>query len=196
MHQSRKPTRTVAPTVAPLSLVQVKRHLALPTSDNAHDELLNDLIEFARDQWEDDTDYTVMASTYTQTYECFPMSPVALLRRPASAVSHIKYYDESGTLQTWASSNYRLNAGGAMPAIAYDEDHTLPTIDDRAEAVVVTYTAGVATAALVPATIRQALLLLIAHAFEHRGIMHQGQFTETPRAYQSIVNSHRRSSYP
>lgn len=196
MHQSRKPTRTVAPTVAPLSLVQVKRHLALPTSDNAHDELLNDLIKSSARAFENDTGWAVMSSTYTQTYECFPMSPVALLRRPASAVSHIKYYDEAGSLQTWASSNYRLDAGGAMPVIAYDKDYLLPTIDDRSEAVVVTYTAGAATASEVPEDLADALLLLIAHRFEHRGIMHQGQFSETTRAYQSIVNSYQRSSYP
>lgn len=196
-HQARKPTRTVAPTVAPLSLAQVKRHLNLSQDDATHDELLADLIEVARDQWEDDTDYAVMSSTYTQTYDDFPLSPVPLLRRPVAAITHVKYYDESAVLQTWSSANYWLDAGGAHPALVYDADAIIPTVDDdRPEAVVITYTAGSSAATGVPPTVRQALLLLIAHYFEHRGVVHQGQFSETPRAYKSFVDSWRRSTYP
>lgn len=187
--------RTTAPTTLPLSLDQVKRHLALPVADGGHDPLLLDLIEFARDQWEADTSEVVMQSTYTQTYEYFP-EEFELLRRPVSSITHIKYYDLNNTLQTWASSNYRLNNAEVHPEVCPDSLATIPTTYIRPDAVTVTYVAGSATAADVPPTTRQALLLAIGHAFEHRGIVHAGQWSETPKGYESLVRHHSRSNYP
>lgn len=187
--------RTVAPSVLPLSLDQVKRHLALPIADASHDVMLTDLIEFARDQWEADTGEVVMSSTYTQSYECFG-EEFELLRRPVTSVTHVKYYDANNTLQTWSSAYYRLNNAEVHPEICFDSTAVFPTVYERDDAVIVTYVAGDSTAASVPPTTRQALLLAITHAFEHRGIVSMGQANETPKGYESLVRHHSRSNYP
>lgn len=190
-----KALRITAPTLAPLTLDQVKRHLALPVSDVSHDVFLTDLIEFVRDQWEADTSEVVMSSTYTQSYECFP-AEFELLRRPVASITHVKYYDANNTLQTWSSSYYRLNNAEVHPEICFDFNAVFPVTYDRDDAVIVTYVAGVATQAEVHPVTRQALLLALSHAFEHRGIVSAGQWNETPKGYESLVKHHARSNYP
>jgi uncharacterized phiE125 gp8 family phage protein len=188
--------RITGPTVLPITLEQAKRHLALPLSEPGHDPYIEDLIEFARDQWELDTGEAVVSSSYTQSYYCWPAAGVMLLRRPVSSITHIKYYDTAGSLQTLASSNYRLATNTPTPMVIWDDEATLPILDDRPEAVVVTYIAGVASAALVPPTVRQALLVAMTHAFEHRGIVTAGSWSEVPKGYESLVRHHMRSTYP
>lgn len=187
--------RITAPTVLPLSLEQVKRHLALPVNDGGHDAQLLDLMAFVRDQWEADTSEVVMASTFTQTYECFH-EEFELLRRPVSSITHLKYYDTNNSLTTWSSSNYRLNNAEVHPEVCVDSLATIPTVYARPDAVIITYVAGLATAAEVPPTTRQALLMALSHAFEHRGIVHAGQWNETPKGYESLVKHASRSNYP
>jgi hypothetical protein len=82
------------------------------------------------------------------------------------------------------------------PEICFDSTAVFPVTYERDDAVIVTYVAGDSTAANVPPTTRQALLLAITHAFEHRGIVSIGQVNETPKGYESLVRHHSRSNYP
>jgi uncharacterized phiE125 gp8 family phage protein len=190
-----KALRITAPTLAPLTLDQVKRHLALPVSDGSHDVYLTDLIEFVRDQWEADTSEVVMSSTFTQTYEVFP-AEFYLLRRPVSSITHVKYYDANNSLQTLSSAYYYLDNTGVHPEVCFTTTAVIPTTYERPDSVIVTYVAGAATQAAVHPVTRQALLLAISHAFEHRGIVSAGQWNETPKGYESLVKHHSRSNYP
>ena len=104
--------------------------------------------------------------------------------------------DANETLQTWASTNYRLDDGETIPRIVWDDDAILPTLDNRPEAVIVTYVAGYTNAAAVPADIKNNILMRIKHEWElHVGGM-DSQIKPIERAIENMTRRRERSSYP
>ena len=192
---SRRATRTIAPSVEPLTTAEAKEHLLIASAVTGHDGWLEDTITAVREYYEHATDTAVIASTWTQTYRDWP-AEIELLRRPVSAITSITYRDTSGNSQTLASSNYRLDAGETQPRIVWDDTAVLPTLDDRPEAITVTYVAGYANAAAVPLDIKHALKLALSQQFEQRSGQSPTNMRASEMGFMAFVNSHSRSTYP
>lgn len=142
------PRRTVAASVAPVHLDDVKPLLRLSTSDIdiTRDAELERYIEAATDQLEADTLRQFVAATFAQTWECFPPheTDFVLERLPLLSVSSIQYYDLSDVSQTWASSKYIVHADRVPPRIESDGEsgYSWPDTRYRNDAVTVTWVAG------------------------------------------------------
>jgi uncharacterized phiE125 gp8 family phage protein len=79
--------------------------------------------------------------------------------------------DTNGTQQTIDSSDYQVDTASTLGRVAPARGETWPSIDDEAfNPVRVLYVAGYASSALVPATIKLAILTLCVHWFDRRGI--------------------------
>lgn len=192
---ARKPTRTTSPSAA-ITTADAKLHLDIASDVTTWDTQIAGFVAAAAEHVFNFTGgWLPMAATHTLTYECWPCDGIDLQIRPVSSVTHVKYYDTAGTLTTWDTANYRLDNGGAMPRIVYDDSATLPLLDDRPEAVVVTFVCGAATAGDVPTPIRQAMLLLVGHWFENRGAVDRGM-SGVPHAVSSLLAPYTRASYP
>lgn len=192
---ARKAVRTSEPAEEPLTTAEAKVHLGIASAVTGHDSWLEDTIVAIRHQWEHDTDTCLVDSTWQQTYECWP-DEIELLRRPVSAIEHIKYYDTNGTLQTLASSNYRLDNGTVQPRVVWDDMAVLPALDTRPEAVIVTYSAGYADAASIPADVKHALKIALALQFEQRSGQTPGNMRANESGYNAFAMKHVRSTYP
>ena len=192
---SRKATLATAPATEPLTRAEAKLHLLIATTVTAHDDWVDRAIISARQMYEHDTDSAVISSTWKQTY-CDFYDHLELYRGPVSSITSIQYYDANETLQTWASTNYRLDDGETIPRIVWDDDAILPTLDNRPEAVIVTYVAGYTNAAAVPADIKNNILMRIKHEWElHVGGM-DSQIKPIERAIENMTRRRERSSYP
>lgn len=88
--------------------------------------------------------------------------------RPVQSVTSFKTYDSDNTEATFSSSAYRLDVNGS--AIYLNSGYSWPTALRDNDAVLITYVAGYgATAAAVPAPIKQAILMSAGQMYSCRG---------------------------
>lgn len=185
-------TVVTAPTLEPVTLAQVKRQLFMSESDTSNDYELNSRIQAAREQWEHDTDSAVLTQTLSVTLGMFTVDQIEIPSRPIQSITHLKYYDGSDVLQTFSSASYSLDK--PRRRVVLDSTESWPTTYDRWDAVTITYVAGFASVALVPAIVKQAILLLITYyQFSNRG---DNDRPNDLRAYENLVRRYQRSSYP
>lgn len=181
-------TVTAKSTDLPVSLDEMKRHLRV--MDGALDEHIIALTEAATEYAESVCGRSLRVSqTLTQSYCHWPCNPVKFDREPVSAISSVKYRDANGTLQTLASSNYRLHKSiNAGSHLEFDADFSAPTLDDRDDAVVIEFVAGYATLEDVPAMAKHAIKLIVGHWFNHNEAVNVGNITsEVPLAAGALL---------
>ncbi len=78
---------------------------------------------------------------------------------PLTSITHVKYYDADGSIQTLTSTNYRteLSTNGKS-RLVWDDGADLPDIDVRPDAVQVTFVTGYDSVDLIPRTAIHAIL--------------------------------------
>jgi uncharacterized phiE125 gp8 family phage protein len=176
-----------APSVEPVTLSEAKRHANVVASDD--DTLITALIVAARELVEQDTSRALINQTWELELDDWWTDAVEVPRPPLSSVTHVKYYDANGVLQTVASTNYHVDTRRQPGVIWWDADYTLPTLSDEANPVIVTYVAGYGSAAsAVPGRAKQAILLLVGHWYRHREAVGRAE-GEVALAYRSLIRS-------
>jgi uncharacterized phiE125 gp8 family phage protein len=183
--------RTIAPTVAPVSVADMRDHLRI--TDQSEGAYLESLIEAAVSHMDGEGD--LGRAMITQTWaQWVPQSPgdVRLLMGPFQALVSVEYYDAAGTLQTATIGDFETRLSGDFVICRPKENREWPTADGRPDAIKITYTAGFgATPANVPTGIRHALKLLVSHWYENRGIASQDAMNDVPMAYHALVGNER-----
>ena len=173
------------PATEPITLAEMKLHSRIDVDED--DALINTLITAARMQIEQMASHRLITQTLALSIDDFPDSGILYLEGPVQSVSSIQYYDLDGALQTWDNELYQVditaNPARVMPA--YDE--TWPDYLDDYNSIVVTYIAGYGNAAAVPAIIKQAIKMLVAHWYNQRETVGEVQGYETPYAVDNIV---------
>ena len=157
-----------APTAEPVTTAEAKAHLRV--EDTASDTLIAALITAAREQAEHETGRALMVQTWDLLLDDFPSdsdSVIALAKPPVSAITHIKYTDAAGALQTFAATDYSLDASGLLPRVLLGYDKSWPSVRAQQNAVQIRIVCGYANAAAVPGAIKQWMLLNIGHWFEN-----------------------------
>jgi uncharacterized phiE125 gp8 family phage protein len=147
---------TSQPTHEPITIAEAKAHLRVDGSDE--DGYIAGCILAARHHAEAVTRRALVPREWKQTYNYFP-AEIVLPVTPVQTVDAIKYIDRDGVEQTLAS--YQQSGERIVPAFEQHWPETRRVVD----AVSVEFTAGYDD---VPADIRAALLLLVAHYFEQR----------------------------
>jgi uncharacterized phiE125 gp8 family phage protein len=97
-----------------------------------------------------------------------PVSEILVPRPPLISVSSITYVDGNGTTQTLSAAAYKVDTDSEPGRITPAYGYCWPTTRAEINAIAITYVAGYATRAAVPASIKQAMLLLIGHWYENR----------------------------
>jgi uncharacterized phiE125 gp8 family phage protein len=158
---------TSAPAVEPVSLAEAKAHLRVDIS--AEDVLIGSLITTSRLHIEAALDLALIDQSWTWSIDLWPhRRPLHLPLRPVVRIDSINVIDASDTPQTLAASAYHLD-GSAVPARLSWLAASPPRPGRPASGIEIAFTAGFGEESDdVPAPIRQALLLLIAHWYEQR----------------------------
>lgn len=151
---------TTAPSAEPVTLTEAKVHLRTVTGDTSEDAaVISPLITAAREYCENVTGRALAEQTikaYPDTWGLW-----RLPRPPILTLTSITCYDRDNTAYLLDASAYQLDTVDGLVNIL-----SAPGIDLRAlNPIEVEYTAGYTTC---PKTIRQAMLLLIAHWYENR----------------------------
>ncbi len=95
---------------------------------------------------------------------------IVLPRPPVASVTHVKYFDDSDTESTFASSNYYVDTISEQARVVLKKGVSWPTVAEtrNANAYEIKYVAGYGGASDVPEPITQAIKLLTTHLYENR----------------------------
>lgn len=177
------------PASEPLLLDEIKNHLRL--DGDADDVGLGTLLRAAREMVESQLGLCLTSRSLALYLDAWPGSMgrmpwwqgvasgsmaafarmaeyLPLPVRPVSSLGIIRVYDADGVSTVWDATHYGLRPG-LEPAL-YRTGGSWPTPGRTLDGIRIELTAGFGDSWNdVPADIRQALLMLVAHLFENRG---------------------------
>lgn len=166
----------------PVSLAEAKRHLRITASSQDAD--VNDAILDAAGWVERYTGHLLTPRTVTEHFSGF--QAVALRAWPiaADAAAGVAYLDDTDT--PVAIPGARLNVSSRPAQVSPGTGHFWP-FRDIMQRFTVTVTAGYATPADVPRSIRRAMLVMITAFYENRG--GGDAFDQAEKAAKSLCGS-------
>lgn len=183
--------RVTAPAAEPISLAEAKAQARVDHADD--DTLIGALIDAAVDMV--DGDGHLGRAMITQTWaQWAPTAPgvIRLRMGPFQSLTSIQYFDENGTLQSADVADFEVRKFGDLSDVYPKDGKAWPTADARADAIKVTYVAGFGDAASdVPAGIRHALLMLVAHWYDTRKAASEASLHDAPMAVDALLGRHR-----
>lgn len=174
------------PALEPITLAQAKRHLRIEEPDE--DVHLADLLAACRAHVEEASGRKLI----TQVWRRYAMprrnAPIPLLVGPVQRVDAVTLYDADGVASALDPPHWRLG----NEALLLDGLHARRAANGVEVDVVCGYGD---TADDVPATLRQAILLLLAQSYEFRGAVGpDDQPISVPPNFERLIAPHRRRS--
>jgi uncharacterized phiE125 gp8 family phage protein len=186
--------RIGARAAAPVSLVEAKAHCRIDYNDD--DVLLTLYIQAAVDYIEGNRGILgrgLVNQSWELTYDAFPCGAMKIPLGPLVSVTSVEYADpDTGVMTTWpASGNYVVDIASWEGWISPVEGW--PSVKDTVNAVKVTFVAGHGSdPSSVPADIKLAMLMLIAHWYENRETVGDAGLMSVPMAFESLISAVRK----
>jgi uncharacterized phiE125 gp8 family phage protein len=158
-------TRSVAPTVTPVDSDAVLAGLRIDSRDEV--DLIDTLIQAATDDAENRLHRAILPQTWVMTLDGFPGGPIRLPWPVAHTVT-VAYQATAGVWTTLSAEAVTL-ATGTPSAVIPAYGQSWPPAIAHVDGVRITFTAySWATAAAVPAGIRQWIIARVGELFEQR----------------------------
>lgn len=156
------------PQEEPISLDEAKDHIRVIGEDE--DLLIQSLITAAREWCEGFQQRAYVAQTRRLTLDRWPRGrTIHLPRPPLQSVTSIVYTDREGAQYTIETESYIVDTDAEPGRIVLAYGASWPSVALRpAAGVEITYVAGYGDASDVPQKVKQAMLLLVGHWYEHR----------------------------
>ena len=180
------------PAAEPITTAEAKKQLNVTTTDD--DSYIDSLVVAARQYTEQVTRRALITQTWNLYLDEF-VSPVLLPRPPLSSVSSIKYIDTDGVEQTTVTGVYTVDTDAEPGHVFTAYNQAWPTARQVEKAIDIEYVAGYGDAAAVPQGLKHAMLLLIAHWYEHRETVNDFQVYDVPMGYAALVWPYRVMSF-
>ncbi len=128
-------------------------------------------------------------TTFRLTLDRFP-TVFYVPRPPLISVTSIKYLDNDGTQQTWATNQYTVDTYTEPGRIGLAWNVSLPTYRMIQNSIEVIYHAGYGTtAASVPQSVRDAIVLTVSQWYENRGDEGDKELGRLPSAAKSLLRA-------
>lgn len=168
------------PVLEPLTTAEVKLHLRVDGS--TEDALIDLYAKAARQAVEDACWVAMLTQTWDYLLDAWPAgNEIELPRPPLQSVTSITYRDADGAIQTFAATNYRVDASGLLGRVVLKPSAQWPTAAlDTGSPIAVRFMAGYTAAANVPQLMRSAVLLLTGELYQQREAAAAGALAETP----------------
>jgi uncharacterized phiE125 gp8 family phage protein len=182
---------TAPPAAEPLTVAEAKAHLRIGHAEE--DAMVASLITTSRLHVEAALGLALIDQDWSYTLDSWPDGHVLLLPlRPVRAVTGVRVTTSDGSIDTLPADRYLLD-GAALPPRLHAMGGAWPRPGRRALGIEVAFTAGFgATAASVPPPVRQALLMLVAHWYEHREpVLAEGAPARVPDTVSALLLPYR-----
>jgi len=178
------------PTTEPLTLSEVKSHLRI--DGNYDDALLNSCITSARMYFESQCEISIASQELLLALDSFD-DIVYLPRGPVQSVEDISYSDSENDLDSMADWIEDLVSNPARITPAFGQ--SWPATAEVVNAVQVSYTTGYTTPSMVPKLLKSGMLFYVAHLYENRSAVTDGDLKEVPMAVESIIQQYTSGIY-
>jgi uncharacterized phiE125 gp8 family phage protein len=155
-----------APAAEPVTLAEAKAHLRITGTDE--DVLISSLMITSRLTVESAVSVGLITQTWRLVMDQWPKGAVEIPLSPLQAVTAIRVKDRNGIGQVVPSTSYLVDITSLPPRLVWNgvvpQNPGVPAVG-----IEIDLTIGFgATGAVVPAPLRHAILMLIAHWYEHR----------------------------
>ncbi len=184
---------TSLPATEPVSLAEAKLHLRVDHDDE--DILILSLISAARLHLEHVLGRAFITQGWLYLTDNWPAGhTVDLPLAPVQSIVSVKVYDSDDAATTLSPSTYLLDGLSVPPRLVRRASNTWPKPGRIANGIEVSFVCGHGSlASEVPAPLRQAVLLLVAHWYEHRQPVEIGDQAEVmPAMVLDLVAPYRR----
>jgi hypothetical protein len=179
---------TLPPAAEPVTLEDIKLHLRV--SADVDDNAILQMLAAARQTAENYTSLSLISRNYSLFLDAWPSRhtkewwdgtregivqmaqarEVWLPKPPLMSVTAVRVYDASGGVTIYPPSSYFVDFRGIPGSLILKDGVAAPQPGQIANGIEIQFTAGYgATAATVPAPIRQAIRQIVAHMYERRG---------------------------
>lgn len=158
---------TSAPALEPVTLDDVKAHLRIDGPQE--DTLLASLILTSRLHLEAALDLAMIEQGWTLQLDRWPKGQsVDIPISPLQAVTLVRVKNDAGGWDAIGPANYLADIAAKPPRVIF-HGAVRPVPGVPAAGIEITFTAGFGAApASVPAPLRHAIMMLVAHWYEHR----------------------------
>lgn len=183
---------TDPPLAEPVTLAEAKAHLRVETA--AEDDLIADLIAAARAHLEAATGLALISQGWRLCLDDWPPGGVVRLRRaPVQTVEAVTVYDADGMPAVLDTAAAVLDGRARPPRLHLPER---PAPGRVLNGIEIEFTAGFGPAGSdVPAELRRALLMHLAHLHEFRGaVPASAQPVAVPPGYERMIAPYARRS--
>ncbi|MBF0406469.1 MAG: phage head-tail connector protein [Candidatus Riflebacteria bacterium] len=157
---------TTPPISEPVTLAEAKAHLRV--LDTNEDVLIQSLISAAREYAESVTGRAFVSRTITAVCDSFPSGrSISLPVGPLISVVSVNYTDKDNN--TFSFTDFSADTFGNPPKLVLNTSASWPGAALLSvNPIQIVYRAGFESNSDIPATFKQAILLLVGHWFEHR----------------------------
>lgn len=177
-----EPVLVTGPTGYPITVPEVRSQLRLDGSEE--DDWFRDKIIEAVEAGEDFCWSRFVTQTWKQ-YEDGLSDPMFLRHGPVQSITSITYVDSAGDTQTASSSLYEQGDKNGLPLVRLKYSRSWPAVRGHDDDVQITYVCGYGVASAVPAQIKAALRLYVAH-----GYLHRDEGEPIPEAFYGLLRSY------
>ena len=190
-----------APTERVLTLEEAKAQCRVEVDMTDDDTFLYSLMD-AVEQAIDGGDGWLGRCLVSQTWEMrlggFCEEKIRIPLPPLLEVESVKYYDQANVLQTLSASFYTVNGVGAKQpgCVELNYGYVWPVTYIRSEAVQVQFRAGyvdtaISPSGVVPAPIKQAMLLAVSEMYEDRSPIVVGTIVQSIPTVENLLSPYR-----
>jgi len=158
------------PAIEPVTWQEVAAQLRYDDPDQAIIDQIEALITAAREWCEGYQNRAYVTQTLELALDQWPCGgTIELPRPPLQSVTSVSYTDADGNAETWDSANYIVDDYDFVGRVVRKRTASWPSVRlAEVNGVKVLYVAGYGDAAEdVPQRIRQAIIALVAHWFDH-----------------------------
>ena len=165
---------TAAPALEPVSLADAKAHLRVDAADD--DALIGNLITGARSELERGLGRAFITQSWTYYLDGWPRGfAVPLPVAPVQAVNQVRVYALDDSFAILPPASYLLDGLGSPPRLIRRGTLPWPVPLRPGNGIAIDVTCGHGSQPPdVPAALRIATLILVAHWYEHRELVEPG----------------------
>ena len=179
------------PAEEPVTLAEAKAWLKVDGADE--DALIGTLITAARLHLESVTGRALLTQSWRLVLDAWPAGgEVRLPVAPLSELTAIRAFDEDGDEHTIGLAQFLVEAGGTPARLVLPPTVAgMPALRQRF-GIEIDYVAGFGEPSDVPQELKQALLVLVAHWFEHRdAVVIAGSGAVIPFGFDRLIAPYR-----